>query len=187
MAIGEVGVRFDPAKSYNFLITFVDSSSSMASSGVSIDSVSVDSVVAGGFSEASGLEMTLEVEDYKEGGKNDGSRKFPTRVTWGNLRFKRGIAFSNDLWNWHWGFVQGQGKRRDGVITLNDDLHQPVRVWTFRRGLPVKWTGPALHAAQGEVAVEELEIAHEGLELVAAQTLLGLSDVVSLAQDIFGS
>lgn len=182
MAIGDVGVRFDPVKGYNFLITFLDSSSVLAA-GLALGG---GSVVAGGFSEAGGLEMTLEVEEYKEGGKNDATRKFPTRVTWGNLRFKRGIALSDDLWDWHYGFVRGRGRRRDGVITLHDDLHQPVRVWKFRRGLPVKWTGPSLHAAQGEVAVEELEVAHEGLTLVSSRPLAGLSDAISLAmRDVF--
>lgn len=163
-----LGLRSDPVKGYNFLISFVDSASSLATA-----SVPVESVLAAGFSEASGLEMSLEVEEFKEGGRNDMVHKFPSRITWGNLRFKHGVALSEDLWEWLYSFVEGRGKRRDGLVTLQDDLHQPVRIWQFRRGIPVKWTGPTLNAAQSEVAMEELEMAHEGLNLVASRGPLG--------------
>jgi phage tail-like protein len=168
MALNLAGVRADPILGYNFLITLVDSSSVLTSvlSGIY-------NVVLGGFSEASGLEMNLEVEEYKEGGRNDTPRKFPTRVTWSNLRLKRGVAYSDDLWNWHYGFVEGRGRRRDGVVVLQNDLHVPIKVWYFTRGLPVKWTGPSLDAGQSRVAVEEVEIAHEGLKLYTPGAALG--------------
>ena len=51
----------------------------------------------------------------------------------------------------------------DGLIALLDSLHVPAAVWMFSRGLPVKYTGPAMNAAQGAVAIEALEIAHEGV------------------------
>lgn len=125
----------------------------------------IQNVALGGFSECSGLEMSLDVEEYREGGANGTVRKFPTRVKWTNLRLRRGMANADDLWNWHYGFVEGKAKRRDGVVVLQNDLHVPVKVWSFTRGLPIKWTGPSLNAAQSQVAVEELEIGHEGLKL----------------------
>jgi phage tail-like protein len=67
------------------------------------------------------------------------------------------------LWDWHYGFVEGKGKRRDGVIILLSDLHVPNNIWSFRRGLPVKYTGPAMNATQNNVAIEAIEIAHEGI------------------------
>ena len=170
-------IRNDPVLAYNFLVTFVDSASSLGSAGSTLSAIG--RAALGGFSEASGLEMSLEVEDYKEGGRNDTVHKFPTRITWANLRLKRGIALSDDLWQWHYGFVEGGGQRRDLTVTLMNDLREPVRVWQVRRGLPVKWTGPAMNAARGEVAVEELEIAHEGLKLVSASTLMSAGELVS--------
>jgi len=160
MAIGVGGQRLDPVMGYNFLITFVESSSLLASvlSGI-------QNVVLGGFSECTGLESALQIEDYNEGGNNIGALRFPTRIAWTNIRLKRGAALSDDLWKWHYSFLEGTGKRRDGVITLQNDRHEPVKVWYFTRGLPVKWTGPALNAMQSQLAVEELEIAHEGLKL----------------------
>ena len=59
-----------------------------------------------------------------------------------------------------------RGKRRDGLIVLRNDQHEPVKAWQFARGLPAKWTGPTMDATQNQVAVEELEIVHEGLKLV---------------------
>jgi phage tail-like protein len=162
MALNVAGVRIDPVGSYNFLITLVDSSSVLTSVLIGIQNV-----VLGGFTECSGLEMSLDVEEYQEGGRNGTVLKFPTRVTWTNIRLRRGVALSDDLWNWHYGFVEGKGKRRDGIIVLQNDLHIPVKVWHFTRGLPVKWTGPSMDATQSQVAIEELEIAHEGLKLYA--------------------
>jgi phage tail-like protein len=152
-------VRVDPYRAFNFLITLVDSSS--AGSGPP-----QRSQTSAGFSECTGLDMSLDIEEYKEGGNNGLTLRFPTRVKWSNLRLKKGIATSDDLWLWHFGFVQGQVVRRDGVVTLQDEQQNPVKTWSFARGLPVKWTGPSLSAAQNQIAIEELEIAHEGLRLL---------------------
>jgi len=154
MAATPQALRVDPYGSFNFLVTFVDSATSGAA----------QSRPSGGFSECSGLEMTMDVEEYKEGGNNGLILRFPTRVKWANLRLKRGLALADDLWQWHYDFSQGVVLRRDGVVTLLDDRQNPVKVWSFTRGLPVKWSGPSLNAAQGQLAIEELEIAHEGLK-----------------------
>jgi phage tail-like protein len=152
-----VSLRIDPFPAFNFVITLIDSSSTISIA------TSVLGSVAGGFSECSGLEMTLDVEEYREGGNNGSVLKFPTRTKWTNLRLKRGLALSGDLWSWQFGFTQGNVQRRDGAITLLDEQQLPVKSWSFRRGIPVRWTGPALHASQSQIAIEELEIAHEGL------------------------
>jgi phage tail-like protein len=67
-------------------------------------------------------------------------------------------------------YVNGNGKRRDGVIVLCDELRLPLKTWTFSRGLPLKWTGPTLNAAQSTIAIESLEIMHEGLRLWSVGT-----------------
>ena len=152
-------VRVDPYRAFNFVISLVDSANAP---GTAL--TPTQSKPAGGFSECSGLEMSMDIEEYKEGGNNGLILRFPTRVKWANLRLKRGVAIADDLWLWHYGFVQGKVVRRDGVVTLQDEQQNPVKVWSFTRGLPVKWTGPSLNATQNQVAIEELEIAHEGLK-----------------------
>lgn len=127
--------------------------------------------VVGGFQECTGLDTSLEIEDYKEGGVNDRIRKFPTRVTWSNIVLKRGIGLGDDLWTWHAAYMSGTGARRDGVITLEDDHHTPLKQWHFSRGLPLRWTGPAFNAKASEVAIESLEIIHEGITLTSPSSL----------------
>ena len=107
--------------------------------------------------------MSLKVEDYREGGRNSTVLKFPTRVEWSNITLKKGIGSGTALWDWHYGFVEGKGRRRDGIIALLTDLRVPNNIWYFRRGLPVKYTGPSLNATQNNVAIESIEIVHEGI------------------------
>lgn len=161
------GVRSDPFPAFNFFISLIDSSSVLAS----ITSA-INFVAGGGFSECSGLDATLQVEEYAEGGENRYVHKFPTRMTYSNIVLKRGITLAEDLWNWHADYVNGKGKRRDGVIILRSELQIPVKTWIFKRGLPLKWTGPTFNAAQSAVAVESLEIMHEGLELLSVGTAI---------------
>jgi len=154
-------LRIDPYRAFNFLIRLTDTTTALTSIVSAITTAT-----QGGFSECSGLEMSLDVEDYREGGNNNTVLHFPSRIKWTNLRLKRGIALSDDLFQWHYTFLQGKVERRDGLIALQDEEHVPVKVWKFTRGLPVKWAGPAFNATQNQVAIEELEIAHEGLMLL---------------------
>src|SRR5713226_1885499 len=158
--LGAVGVRTDPLMSYNFLVTLIDSSSSLA---MSVLKSAIFDVALGGFSECSGLEMSLDVEEYREGGRNSEVLQFPTRIKWSKITLKRGIAVSTELWDWHYTFVEGKGKRRDGLVILLNNLHVPNNIWYFRRGLPVRYTVSPMNATQNSVAVESLEIAHEGI------------------------
>jgi phage tail-like protein len=150
----------DPFRGFNFVVSLIDSSSMLTFAVTSLGSGAL-----AGFSECSGLEMSMDIEEYKEGGNNGTVLRFPTRVKYTNLRLKRGITFATDLWQWHYDFTQGVGTRRDGIVVLQDEQHTPSVVWSFTRGLPVKWTGPSFNASQSQVAFEEIEIAHEGLTL----------------------
>ncbi|MGP8175880.1 MAG: phage tail protein [Terracidiphilus sp.] len=148
----------DPFRGFNFVVALIDSSSLL-----SFVASALGSFATAGFSECTGLDMSLDVEEYKEGGNNGTLLRFPTRVKWGNLRMKRGVTFANDLWLWHYNFSQGKGTRRDGIVVLQDERHNPAIVWSFTRALPIKWTGPSFNAGQSQVAFEEVEIVHEGL------------------------
>ena len=154
-------VRSDPVLGNNFLVSLLDTSTPLATLGSIAGAIG--DVALGGFSECSGLEMSMTPEEYKEGGNNGTVLKFPSRMAWGNLTLKRGMASSTALWDWHYGFVLGRGKRRDGLVVLLDARHAPQTAWFFSRALPVKYTGPALNASQNSVAIETLELAHEGI------------------------
>jgi phage tail-like protein len=162
------GSRQDPLRAFNFQISLTDSASGSGAGGalltVTLSTVGLTRVA--GFSECSGLEGTLELHEHMAGGRNDGVLRFPTRMKWSNLVLKRGLGKSTELWNWYAGFAVGKAVRKDGVIVLQNESHDPQTVWGFRRGLPVKYTGPSLNASQSGVAIESVEIAHEGLYLV---------------------
>jgi phage tail-like protein len=159
---GSIGVRLDPLMAYNFTVGLLDTSSTLALVK-SAALAAVTDVALGGFTGCRGLDIVLEVEDHREGGRNDAVLKFPTRTTWSPIVLEHGIGAGTALWDWHYDFVLGQGKRRDGVIALLDDLHLPSHIWWFKRGIPTRYTGPTLNAKESAVAIESLEITHEGL------------------------
>lgn len=161
-ALSQTALRADPVLSHNFVISLLDTSSVLATLASAALSAVLD-VAVGGFSECSGLEMSMKVDDHLEGGNNGTVLKFPGRISWGNITLKKGVGSSSALWDWHYGFALGQGKRRDGVIALLNERHIPHSIWFFRRGLPLKYSGPALNATQNSVAIESMEIAHEGV------------------------
>lgn len=156
------GVRLDPLLSHHFMVSLVDTSGGL---GVvtSLLANGIGHVALGGFAECSGLEMTMQPEEYKEGGRNAEALHFPGRIGWSNLGLKKGMGPSTLLWDWLYGYAQGRGRRRDGMVMLLNEQREPAHIWFFRRGMPVKYGGPALNAAQSNVAIETLEIAHEGL------------------------
>jgi phage tail-like protein len=164
-----------PVLGFNFTITLVEA----ASAGALIQA-SVGLPPQGGFSECTGLEVTIQPETYAEGGNNGALLKFTGRAAWSNIRLKRGVVTSADLWRWHADYIDGNGKRRDGVITLQNELGKSVRTWRFRNGLPVRWAGPALDALKAQIAIEEIEIAHEGLRQTGAGSGSLAESVVNL-------
>lgn len=154
-------IRIDPLGGFNFYVTLIDNSSV---AGTFINGT-IDYTVAG-FSECTGLDATVEIMDYREGGVNDYVHRFATRATYSNLVLKHGIvSLDDDLWDWHYDWVQGIGTRKDGLVFLLDDSQTPAKIWRFKSGIPTKWVGPSLNAAQSTVAIESLEIAHEGIDL----------------------
>jgi phage tail-like protein len=142
--------REDPFAAFNFVVQLVDDDG--------------ENRIVAGFSECSGLESTLEVEEYQEGGVNNRVYKFPSTFSFTNITLKHGVTTNESLRQWHNELLQGNVKRRNGLVILLNESREAVLAWKFERGLPVKYTAPDFNAAQNEVAVETLEIAHERLE-----------------------
>ena len=184
--------REDPLLSYNFQISLTDSSSSTLAAVTTVALTNVIDKPIGGFSECTGLEMSMDIEEYEEGGNNGTVLKFPTRIKWNNITLKKGLTTSTELWDWFFGFVEGRGVRKDGVITLLNAEHEAHTAWQFFRGLPVKYTGPTFNASQSEVVVESIEFAHEGLYQMSgarglAKAIAGAASAISdAASSIFG-
>jgi phage tail-like protein len=145
-------IREDPYGGYNFLVTV---------NGVSDDGTAVK----GSFTEASGLEVEVTPIDYRNGSEDIRVRKIPGLKKFTNITLKRGITGDIDFWNWILVAMRGQVRRADGSVVLLDESRQEVMRWNFTRGYPSKYTGPGLNAANNEIAMETLEICHEGLEI----------------------
>jgi phage tail-like protein len=139
--------RIDPYRGYNFRIE--------------LDSTSVAS-----FRECSGLTMTTDAVDYREGTdvplsvrKLTGLRKFT------NIMCKRGFTQNEDLWNWYKNVLNGVSDRRNGAVVLQDEEHNDVLRWNFTNAWICKWEGATMNATSNDVAIESIEICPERIEL----------------------
>jgi len=150
----------DPFPSYNFVVTLDAADAYLPK----VQAALVLPVALGAFKEVKGLGSEMEVTPYREGGVNDFVRQLPGSHSWGRITLSRGITRAPGLWEWYQaGLILSLGARRDGCIMLRHPDGSPAVAWTFRAGLAAKWTGPSLSAMESAVAIEALEIAHEGL------------------------
>jgi phage tail-like protein len=127
--------------------------------------VEIDGITRAAFHEASGFDSTIEVIEHREGADNLTPRKFPGMTKPSNIVLKWGVTDDTELYRWHRDAVRGNVQRRNGSIVLLDRRGQEVKRWNFFRAWPSKWTGPDLNAEGNDIAIETLELAHEGLEL----------------------
>lgn len=141
MAIGD---RMDPFRAYSFL-------------------VEIDGITRAGFRECSGLDTSASPIEYREGDDAPTMQKLPGLITYGNITLSRGMTSDDELWRWRTSVVEGKAQRKNGSIILMDHAGSEVQRWNFREAWPTRWTGPSLNATSNEVAVEQLEIAHEGI------------------------
>lgn len=127
--------------------------------------VEIAGIIHAGFSEVSGLQAEVEVEDYREGGVNDYIHRLagPTRYP-NNLVLKRGMIDTDELWQWQAKVLQRDIERKDIALVLCDVAGTEVHRWMVRGAYPVRWVGPELRANAAEVAFEALEFVHRGIE-----------------------
>ncbi|MEL6405427.1 MAG: phage tail protein [Chloroflexota bacterium] len=143
----------DPFRQYNFMLEL----------GGGIEA---------GFQEVSGIDATTDVIEYREGSQNMTVRKMPGLTKFSNVTLKRGITLteSKALWTWMKQVMDGQGggstsvDRRNITISLYDDAGEKKVTWELVDAWPVKYTGPDFNATGNAVAIESLEIAHEGVK-----------------------
>ena len=140
-----LGVRLDPYQGFNFL-------------------VEIESILVGGFSECSGLQVETEFLDYREGGVNEYVHRFAGPTKYPPLVLKHGLTLIEGLWDWHHDVTEGKIRRKNGTVYLLDKRRIPVMWWHFKEAFPFKWTGPELRADSNSVAFESVELSHRGLD-----------------------
>jgi phage tail-like protein len=144
MATGE---RRDPYRSFNFQLE-------------------IDNVPLGAFSECSGLTAEGDAVDYREGtDRQPNVRKLFGLRKYTNIILKRGYTQDKSLWDWHDNIVNGIPDRRNVTIVLMNEQRQPVLRWHAENAWVNKIEGPSFKASGNEVAMESVEIIHEGLTI----------------------
>jgi len=141
--------RIDPFRAYNFVLE-------------------IDNIARGAFSEVGGLTAEGDSVDYREGSdvqsnvrKLIGMRKFT------NITLKRGYTPDKSLWQWYTNIVNGVPDRRNVTITLMNERREAVLRWHAENAWINKIEGPSFKASSNDVAMESVELVHEGLTLEA--------------------
>jgi phage tail-like protein len=120
------------------------------------------------FVEVSGLEILYDVVEHRDGSSKEYSAsKMPGQTHYSNIILKRGITKGdNEFYKWISTIKLNTVERRDLIISLLNEEHSPVVVWKVKNAFPVRLTGPVLNSSASEIAIETLELAHEGLSVV---------------------
>ena len=141
------GQRTDPYFSYNFL-------------------VEIDGITRASFQQVNGLDSKIDITEYREGGENSTPRKLPGQTKYSNLTLRWGITDDMELYDWHKEAIRGSFDRKNGsIVQLGRDGAEVAR-WNFVQAWPANYTGPDFSAEGSDIAIETLELAHEGLERV---------------------
>lgn len=117
----------------------------------------------GGFSEVSGFDASIDVIEYREGDKVQTPMKIPGLKKYGNITLKQGVADKDALYKWMATGFEKDVNRQTVTITLLDINGEPAASWQVINAWPTKYTAPDFNATSSEIAVETLELAHEGM------------------------
>jgi phage tail-like protein len=126
--------------------------------------VELDGISRAAFQQCTGFDSSIEVVEHREGGNNITPRKFPGLNKFSNIQLKWGMTDDMDLYDWHQQILDGDIVRKNGSIVLLDRRGQTVARWEFTQAFPVKYDAPDLNAEKSEIAIEMMELAHEGLK-----------------------
>jgi len=144
------GTRNDPLRTFNFELV-------------------IDNLSTGAFSEVSGLTADGDAVDYREGTDlRSNVRKLPGLRKYTPIMLKRGYTTNRELWDWYMNIVNGVPDRRNVTIVLKNEQRQPVLRWHADEAWINKIEGPGFKAAGNEVALESVELVHEGLTVEVA-------------------
>ncbi len=137
--------------------------------GVTIDFVTGPGYL-GRFEKVSGLGVSVDIEEVAEGGENQYVHKLPGRFRWEDLEFERGLIDVDSLYAWlqltsgnNFADAGNMILRHTGAITMFTADRIPLRIWTFKGAVPLRWSGPSFDASSDQVATEKLTVAHHGL------------------------
>lgn len=126
--------------------------------------VEVEGIQQAGFSEVTGYDTSIEVIEYREGNEATTPRKMPGLTKYGNITLKSGVTDSMDLYNWMLECTEGTISRKTVTIIALDETGADVATWQVIEAWPSKYTAPNFNGTGKEVAIESLELVHEGMK-----------------------
>lgn len=124
----------------------------------------IDGLDAGSFSEVSGFDATIDVVEYRAG--DDPAitpTKLPGLIKYGNITLKWGSSETMVLYDWLIDITEGTIEKKTVTLTALDEEGSPAASWRCINAWPVKYTAPNFNGTSSEVAIETIELAHEGL------------------------
>ena len=128
--------------------------------------VEIDGLTVGAFREVTGLSGDSTVVEYRDGSDAVRSvRKGPGLHSFPNITMKRGYTTNRELWDWYRNIANGISDTRNGSIILQNESHQDVLRWDFVNAWIKKIDGPSFNATANEIAIETVELVHEGVSL----------------------
>ena len=128
--------------------------------------VELDGITRMGFKGCTGLDSSTTSTQYREGTDPSlAQRELPSLLHHSAITLTRGISDDHALWDWRNDIAQGKGTRHDISIVLRNDVGEEKIRWNLRNAFPTKWSGPSFDAAADAVAIETLELTHEGVDV----------------------
>lgn len=129
--------------------------------------VEIDGITQAGFSEVTGFDASIDVIEYREGNEVTTPRKLPGLTKYSNITLKWGVTDSMDMYNWIADCIAGTIERKTLTLIAIDEEGNDVATWQIIESWPAKYTAPDFNGTGSEVAIESLELAHEGLTRTA--------------------
>jgi phage tail-like protein len=129
--------------------------------------IEIEGIQTAKFTKCEGLEAETYIYEVEEGGLNTNTHKFIGRTRFPNIILENGVSSNNDLYDWYKDTVLSDNKveRKDGSIIMYSAAGKELKRWNFFRAIPCRWVGPNLGVNAPGVAIERIEIAHEGVEV----------------------
>ncbi|MEO0561272.1 MAG: phage tail protein [Chloroflexota bacterium] len=130
--------------------------------------VVLDGIPVALFTEVVLPSLTVETDEFFEGGQNAYKHTLPKQVDAGTITLKRGVTSMMEFTMWYDHILEGDiaNAKKDVAIIFFNLRHLPTIAWNFRDAYPIKWTGPTLTSDSQSLAIEELELTHHGFEYI---------------------
>jgi len=131
--------------------------------------VEIDGIVQAGFKEVTIPDSSQDPIDYREGNDQPTVRKIPGLIKYGNVSLKVGMTDSMELYNWRKLVEDGKTDdyRKNMAIILINEQGEPKGRWEFSEAWPTKYDAPDLNATDNNIAIEAIDIVHQGMKRIS--------------------